>query len=63
MVGKEETQVGKQTKATRQSDRQSDGRYSRERLKEKFERNSKQEGLSKRIGTSSEHFLLLEEDL
>lgn len=56
-------QVGKQTKTTRQSDRQSDGRFSRERLKEKFERNSKQEGLSKRIEAASERLLLLEEDL
>lgn len=47
-----------QTKATRQTDRQSGVRYSRERLKEKFERNSKREGLSKRIGVSSERLLL-----
>lgn len=47
----------------RQSDRQSAGRYARERLKEKFERNSKRGVLSKRIEAASEHLLLLEEDL
>lgn len=48
-----ETQVGKQTKAMRQSDRQPDGRYSWERLKEKSERHSEREGLSKTIFRAS----------
>lgn len=56
-------QVGRQTKTTRQSYRQSDGRDSGERLKEKFKRNSKHEGLSKRIEAASENFSLIEEDL
>lgn len=47
-------QVGRQTKTTRQSD----GRDSGERLKEKFKRNSKHEGLSKRIEVASENFSL-----